>query len=58
MKIHKIGVVPGWILLCWNAGMADQMFCFDGPTNPHLHKNTTGMMNLKNECDILINFLN
>jgi hypothetical protein len=25
-KTRKIGGVPGWILMRWNVGMADQMF--------------------------------
>jgi len=25
-ETRKIGGVPGWILLCWNVGMADRMF--------------------------------
>jgi hypothetical protein len=37
-KTRKVGGVPGRIL---------GTLCFDGPTNPYLHKNTTGTMNLK-----------
>jgi hypothetical protein len=44
-KTLGIGGVPGWILLCWNVGMAERMLWFwFNTTNTHYLKVKSHLM--------------